>query len=1263
MEAMLAPGAVIAGRFVVSAHAGTGGMGAVYRARDETTGVEVALKLIHQLGTGDLARFEREAKVLEHLRHPSISRYVAHGTDAQGVPFLAMEWVEGETLTRRLKGGALSIEDAVALCEGVAGALACAHAAGIVHRDIKPGNVLLREGDARRPSLIDFGVARIGPGVSELTTAGEIVGTPGYMAPEQARGDVALGPAADVFSLGCVLYRCLAGRAPFEGDTLVAVLAKILLDEAPRVRSLRAEVPAYLDALVAEMLTKDPARRPADGAEVARRLEAASEPERVSSPEPMTLTEREQRLVTLVLARPAARPSDDTPTIVDRADAREVVREVGGHLEWLVDGTAVVTLVGKGDAAGQAVLAARCARALAAALPGWSVAVATGLGRLDQGVPMGQVIDRAAALLAVAPLEGDVVVDDVTAGLLDARFDVVVRDGRRILAGERATFRAARTLLGKPAPFVGRERELGMLTDLFDECVAERSARAALIVGPTGVGKSRLRDELVRSLEAPPRVWVGRADPVAARAPLSLLAGAVRRAARVLDNEPAALQREKLEAFASTLDGDAALAADLIAFVGTSAQSPHAGRGDVLAHADRAHRFFEDLLVRAAGAGPVVLVLEDLQWADAQSVAAVDGALRLAADLPLFVLGVARPEVDDVFPRVWAQRGVQPVVLRELGRRSAEKLAREVLGAAATPEVVERIVSRSGGNAFYLEELIRSVAEGGGGADEFPQTVMAMVGVRLDQLDAPLRRLLRAGSVFGGVFWERGVAALLGEDAARVSPNLSALVDRELVTLRSSSRFEGERELVFRHALLREAAYVSLTDVDRTLGHRLAAEWLEQVGEPDAAVLAEHFERANVPLRAAAHWGRAAVSALEGGDLAAALSRAERALRAELPPSERAQALMVAAEVLRWRGEFTEALSVAKRALGSLPTPSALAFDAVGEIAIDAGRTGSAADLSDATALLMAHAPDAEQANAWAIAASRASAYLLFRGDTATADELIRRFEGLGPGLSAGARARIHQTRSIRAQLDGDYEATLRELLLAEERYVGAGDVRGTCNVRMNVAFSLTQMGRYAEAESRLELCLVDAERIGLGAIAAGARGNLVLTLGTRGNVERAGAVAEVALAEFDRQGDGRMATSTCCYLSSALRRAGDREGALKAAERALAYAAGTTYQPMALAVRAQALLASGDVPGALDAATEAKRALDAAGEVEEGDADVRLAWASALGAAGRVDEATAAWNEARARLVARADRIGDAELRRSFLEAIPEHAETMAGH
>ena len=228
---------MIADRFQIERLAGEGGMGQVFRAVDRTTGAPVALKIMRDgMPPAEVNRFAREADVLDTARHPGIVRYIARGEVAEGRAFFAMEWIDGETLRDRLSRRGMTIAETVALGRRLSAALGALHRAGVVHRDLKPGNVLLRDGDPGDAVLLDLGIARRGD-LERLTLTGVNVGTPGFLAPEQARGAADIDPRADVFALGCVLYECLCGQPAFAGEHPLAILGRVLLEEPRPVGS------------------------------------------------------------------------------------------------------------------------------------------------------------------------------------------------------------------------------------------------------------------------------------------------------------------------------------------------------------------------------------------------------------------------------------------------------------------------------------------------------------------------------------------------------------------------------------------------------------------------------------------------------------------------------------------------------------------------------------------------------------------------------------------------------------------------------------------------------------------------------------------------------------------------------------------------------------------------------------------------------------------------------------------------------------------
>src|SRR5262249_2246679 len=270
---------------------------------------------------------------------------------------------------------------------------------------------------------------------------------------------------------------------------------------------------------------------------------------------------------------------------------------------------------------------------------------------------------------------------------------------------------------------------------------------------------------------------------------------------------------------------------------------------------------FLDLLRAETRASAVVLVLEDLHWADALSVRLLDLSLGQLAEVPLLVVALSRPELQEQYPRLWQGQAVKHLPLPGLGRKACERVIHHALGKALDAAAVTRLVEQSAGNALFLEELIRAVAEGK--ATELPPTVMAMLEARLARLPMEARQVLHAASLFGQTFWRGGVARVLEgvPGAVQVEAGLRVLVGAELVERHRQSRLSGAAEYGFRHALMREAAYGLLTEKDRLLGHRLAGEYLERAGEQDPLVLIDHYQRGNEIERTVPLYLRAAQAA------------------------------------------------------------------------------------------------------------------------------------------------------------------------------------------------------------------------------------------------------------------------------------------------------------------------------------------------------------------------------------------------------------------
>jgi serine/threonine protein kinase len=249
-------GTTLNGRYRLEARIGTGGMSSVYRAIDETLERPVAIKLMNReiaTDSDQLERFRREARAVAQLSHPHIVGVIDYGED-QGRPYIVLEYIEGETLKERIRGsGELDVAEAVAYAIEIARALGCAHARHIVHRDVKPQNVLIdEEGSAK---VTDFGIAR-SLDDDGLTADGRVLGTTDYVSPEQALGHDVTGQS-DLYSLGIVLYEMLTGSVPFKGENQVAVAMTHVREELPDVQALRPEVSASLAAVIDRATAKD----------------------------------------------------------------------------------------------------------------------------------------------------------------------------------------------------------------------------------------------------------------------------------------------------------------------------------------------------------------------------------------------------------------------------------------------------------------------------------------------------------------------------------------------------------------------------------------------------------------------------------------------------------------------------------------------------------------------------------------------------------------------------------------------------------------------------------------------------------------------------------------------------------------------------------------------------------------------------------------------------------------------------------------------
>ncbi|MDC3954032.1 serine/threonine-protein kinase [Polyangium jinanense] len=1201
----MTPAELFGGRFAIERLASAGGMAEVYRALDRATGARVALKVLHAAGAPFAGHFARESYVLAELDHPGIVRYVAHGAAPSGELFLAMEWLEGEDLAQRLKRGPLSIAETLTLGVRVAEALGAAHARGVVHRDIKPSNLFLPDRDIGRVKILDFGIARP-QATRPATRTGILLGTPGYMAPEQALGARTVDPRADVFALGCVLYECLVGRPAFEAEHLMVLLSKMLAPEPPRPADVRPDTPAALDEIIARMLSHEPAHRPADGAAVAVEI-----------------------------------------AMLDDAETAWVQGGVPFHR-------------------------------LGAATPIEDLFEVTGVG-LPDDVPTLNTSPRPDGGASTLPLDAWYR-QSVSASAPQTQ---VLPGAALALAGsEDDTTLVPHTLLGRPSPCVGREREIDEVLRAFGAVVSTGKPSALVVTGEPGVGKSRLVAEVVRALDQrgglldaegivrPVSVFTAEAAPLAQGAAFALAADLVRNAAGLSRADSLSARRDKLlERLARHLSP--ASAGRVVEFLGELTDVPfpddtsvplRAARQDARLMGDHVRRAFEDWLAAECDARPVLVVLEDLARADAASIGLFEGALSSLASRPFFLL------VTDAPPSFAAGRA-RALPLPALLSDAAQAIVRHGLGEAAEPALVTRIVQRGLGSPLRLEILTRAVRAG----EDVPSgPTPELVGRAIASLSPLAQRLLRAASVFGARFWPGALFSVLpGGASARTGTEpwqaerkaLAELLAAELVVRRAGRTPWGE-EHAFRHVIVREVAYASLDAVERARLHLAVGAWFERAGDTEPAVLAEHFSLAGASDRAVPWAGLAAEAAFEASDFDAVLAWVARGIAAASAGEVRGALRLFESQARKWKGEHRAALEAGHDALGLFPIGSPLWYSAAGEVVLAAGNLGDDAALVAIFEALSALGAEGESGGPHVIAVARAALQLLMAGhhDHAEAmfralDMLDRRVVAVDPEVAAS----VHRARAFRALFAGDAGTSVREFEAAAVRFEAVGDLRNACVQRANVGSATNELGDYARAEASLRDALAQAERLGLGALVAHAKLNLALALARQGQLPEAHAFAREALTTSTRQGDRRVEGYARLYLGM-IRLAGRDLAAAEAEVRAAIdlLAAHPPVRAHALAVLGQIAIFRGDARAALGPADEAMRLLESLGGIEEGESLVRLVRAEALASLGLEAEAREAIVSAYERLEGRAAKIRDPLWRAWFLEAVPENARTV---
>lgn len=1317
---------ILAGRFQIEETVGVGGMGIVARARDLHSGGDIAIKILHKLNPSadDQERFAREARVLSTLRHPGIVSYVAHGQTPEGQHFLAMEWLTGEDLQQRLRRQPLTVRESLTLLRGIAHALREVHDHELIHRDLKPSNLFLRDLDIEKVTLIDFGIARqeIHFNDHPLTQTGLVVGTPEFMAPEQARGQHDIGPSADIFSLGCILFTCLVGTPPYAGECIAATLAKILFDDPPNLQSFRPELPDSLTAVLSRMLAKAPADRIPNARVLSEILDELGDVGDFGAPTglvqaPRASTTREElELVSVIVAaewtantmKVALDPEAQQTLEARHRSLRSELVMYDAHSERLADGSMVVTLKqGSVTAAtDQAAQAARCALLIHERWPQATIAITTGLGAANNRLPLGEAIDRATGFLRdCQPLgggENGPWLDKVTSNLLGPSFTITaMRNGMQRLVSEQVDADETRRLVGRPTPCVGREFEIGQMEALLARCIDEPLPCALLITSAPGVGKSRVRHEFLRRIKARwgedgIEVLSGRGDPMSAGASYGLLSQALRRLCGVLDGESPADRREKLQRRVMRhVASDAAV--HTVSFLGELCSIPlpleyngqlRAARHDPKVMSDQISRALVSFLRAECSHKPVLLVLEDLHWGDALTVNLVRTALHELSESPFMVLALARPELDELFPRLWSAQ-VHHIALNRLSKRACEQLITKVLGNDVPKQTVARIIDQSEGNAFFLEELIRAIIENKG--SEIPETVVAMLQTRIGRLGPSARQVLRAASIFGETFWRGGLKELIGQTlTGRVTdispsaavgrsfmlprqprpdgetdPDLAELMDAEMIQRNIGSRFPGESEYSFRHALIREAAYGLLTTENRQQGHALAGRYLESAGEQDPLVLAEHYQRSGDTESALRFLIRAAIQALEGNDLVAALSRAERAVQIGVEGEQLGTLRSVQAWAHFWSANLAAAYPSAKEAVLLLPAGSLFWCSAMGSLFLSGGLAGKQAEMAAFIEPFVTTLPTSEARTQYVQAACSLASVFSLSGNRPKSYQFLDRISEIGrdyEAQDATLRGWVRHAHNWHVRfLEPD---PWRAYVTAQEgaaAFTEAGDRRMCATESVYIGIAQWELGDLVAAEATMRSTLEIGLSLQEALVVRLVRCYLPQILLEHNDPNELEEIEAMAMAVHQTAANTYYAGLALSVLSQVALRRDELEQAAASARKAVEFLRiARPLQPLAYTALINVLLRQGQGVEASQVADEAAALIDSIQGAGRQELGCRLAIVEAKRSA-EPSVVPEVLKIALVELTRRADTIPDPALRRRFLEQPADNARILS--
>jgi len=1134
----LTPGTLLDGRFRIESFVGRGGFGAVYRAFDVKLERVVALKLLSLAQTSP--RFRREALALAALNHPAIVTVFDVG-EAEGMAYIAMELAEGENLGDRLRRAPPPWDEMAEISLQVAGALDHAHQRGILHRDVKPANIMISPSGAVK--VTDLGIARALES-TPITDRGEVFGTIEYLAPELLR-DEEPDVRADIYSLGVCMYEGLAGRVPLTGDTPARVMRKVLGERPEPLGRLEPDLPPALLELVDSCLDKDRSGRPSTAREVElglrRLLErdtgreaspyAVPVPSRLSTRSLQPEVEGERKKVVLLLVRErhmedlleelpveeiqALRAScfEEIFPLIERHRGR--VEEVGGE-EFLVVFGLPHREEGDEERAIRCAMEIRDCQERMAREKGRPLRISMGIhaGHAFAATGADRYMLRSAAVrlsrrLAEKGKPGEVLVGAPVAEIVAGRFEFAAA-GSISRPGEAEPFRILR--LGSPKsgePFaldrrqwgtVGREPELNLLRHAARRAL-EGTGQVVFIMGEAGIGKTHLvsaflseaSDPSVTGTEEALSILVVQGRPAGEQAPYRAaadLAGLLRSDRGDSDAGP---PPEAAAPAAGGLSPQEARALRSLSDSATIEEGPEVLEPEeyprILAAALR------KLLLEACSRCPVVLVLEDLHWFDGPSLEVLREVLAGVHGQRALVLATYRTGLDAGFGSL---RNHQLIALGPLRPDEDLELARRFLGIDEAPAPLRQILGeRSEGNPLYTFEFLRMALEKkilirreGGvevsrapSEEEVPGSIEGILAARIDRLDPEARRLLQAAAVLGREF-PLDLLEEVRPGPEDLSQLLAELGRRGILHL---AHRDGSVICRFDHSLTRHVAYSNILQGSRRQLHRRAAEALEKL-HPDRPgalldLLAHHWTHSDSRDRAV----EALREAMEHNRLRfrkeAAIGQCGKALALmDKDNPERFDLLLERSSLLVSVGRSDDAARDAEEALvqadGGQDRTSA-AHLAIGKALHESGRFEAALGHYEAAAETAGADPAGREL---ALRGQAEIVTLLGRADEALG--ILGRLEVMLEGREDRmGLAFLHSLRGTVFFDRGETQASLREHERALALYRETGDRGGAVTNLYTSAIPLMAMGRYAEAIDRLAEAEREALALGMAKI------------------------------------------------------------------------------------------------------------------------------------------------------------------------------------